>query len=330
MMRDDSELRDQLTEIERGLAVVPGPGMSLHRLVGPDRVEALDRLVSQDVKALAGGHGRLALLLAPKGQFRALMAVFGGPEELWLLAPAGRGEALTAALGRYLALSRSRLEPVAPGGAPVLLLGPRWTEAADAAGVPRELLVAGGTAAADAGQGTVRWFGQTLVGLTGVVAIASSDETAGGIELLARSLGACPAREEAVEIARIRVGFPAWGRELTDAVLPPEVGIEPLTISYSKGCYVGQETIARLRTYGHPNRRLVGVRQRDGSGAPCELPLPLTLPGEERPRGALTSLAHHPDLGGVGLALLRREVALAGTVLHGCDRSFEVGAFPLW
>lgn len=330
MTRLAHHLRDQLIEIERGLAVRFGEGPAVLRLVGPDRVEALNRVVSQEVRTLPAGEGRLALLLAPKGQFRALMAVVAGSEELWLLSPAGREETLRASLGRYLAFSKSALEPPGPGAVPVLVLGPRWTEVAAAAGAAVDVLAAGGCSVTGPPGEDVRWFGQTLQGVPGGLAHCSTDVAAAGVELLARSLGACPAGAAAVELARIRVGFPAWGRELTDAVLPAEVGIEPLTISYSKGCYVGQETVARMKTYGHTNRCLVGVRQTDGADATTELPIPLVAAGEEKPRGTLTSLAFHPDLGGVGLALVRRELAAAGTHLRGDGRSFEITSIPLW
>jgi len=113
-------------------------------------------------------------------------------------------------------------------------------------------------------------------------------------------------------------------------VLPAEAGIEEETISYSKGCYVGQETVARMRTYGHPNRGLVGLRQVTGSADTPALPLPLTAAGEEKSRGSLTSWGWHPEHGGVGLALVRRELAQPGARLAGDGREFDVTSFPLW
>ena len=189
-MRAARELRDQLAEIERGLAAATRPGLALLRLTGPDRVETLHRVVSQDVKTLQAGQGKLALLLAAKGQFRALMEVFAAPGELWLLAPVGHGDSLADSLRRYLAFSKSALEPAAPVRAPILLLGPRWTEVAAAAGAPVEALASGGMAVTDQAGESVRWFGQTLGGVPGALAFAPSDAAADSLELLARSLGA--------------------------------------------------------------------------------------------------------------------------------------------
>jgi folate-binding Fe-S cluster repair protein YgfZ len=113
-------------------------------------------------------------------------------------------------------------------------------------------------------------------------------------------------------------------------MLPPEVGIGDEAISYSKGCYVGQETIARMKTYGHPTRALVGLRQVGGISAAPVLPVPLTAAGEERARGSLTSWAWHPENGAVALGVVRRELTEAGTKLAGDGREFEVTSLPLW
>jgi folate-binding protein YgfZ len=162
------------------------------------------------------------------------------------------------------------------------------------------------------------------------VAVAHDAEALAVLRAALGAAGARPLSEKAVELARIRAGWPAWGAELTETVLPPEAGIEEETISYSKGCYVGQETLARMRTYGHPTRGLAGLRQLAGSGEKPALPVPLSALGEEKSRGTLTSWGWHPGCGGVGLALVRRELTQPGTRLAGDNREFEVTSFPLW
>jgi folate-binding protein YgfZ len=314
---------DDLRQLEDGAGWLPFPAESLVRVAGNGHREALQRVLSQDVVDLPPGEGRLALLLAPKGQFRAIMAVFAGTEQSYLLAPAGRGAELSRALSTYLLLSRCNAELVPAAGA-VAVLGLRWREIVAAAGCAT--LAEGGWVATPG----VLWFGRTLLGVPGAVAVAQDP---GGLAALRDALGTAgaePVSEGAVELARIRVGWPAWGAELTETVLPPEVGIEEETISYSKGCYVGQETIARMRTYGHPNRGLVGLRQLTGSAEKPALPVPLTAVGEERTRGSLTSWGLHPKHGGVGLALVRREMTEPGTRLAAGGREFEVRRPPLW
>ena len=85
-----------------------------------------------------------------------------------------------------------------------------------------------------------------------------------------------------------------------------------------------------MKTYGHPTRGLVGLRQLAGSVGKPTLPVRLSAVGEEKSRGALTSWGLHPEHGGVGLALVRRELTEPGTRLTGDGREFEVTPLPLW
>jgi len=316
-------LADDLRLLEDGAGWLPLAGESLVRVSGKGHREALQRVLSQDVLRLRPGEGALALLLAPKGQFRAIMAVFGDGEQSYLLAPPGRGPELSRGLNTYLRLSRCNSEPVKAAGE-IAVLGACFREAVDAAG--GAALPAGGWVEVPG----VLWFGRTLFGVPGAVAVAHDAEALAVLRAALGAAGARPLSEKAVELARIRVGWPAWGAELTETVLPPEAGIEAETISYSKGCYVGQETIARMKTHGHPTRGLVGLRQLAGSVERPALPVPLSALGEEKSRGTLTSWGWHPGCGGVGLALVRRELTEPGTRLTGDGREFEVTPLPLW
>jgi len=322
-MSEAHALADDLRQLEDEAGWLARAGECLVRVAGNGHREALQRVLSQDVLRLRPGEGGLALLLAPKGQFRAIMAVFAGAEQSYLLAPPGRGAELSRGLNRYLLLSRCTAEPVPAAGA-VAVLGPRWWETGAAAGCAT--LPEGGWAATPG----VLWFGRTLLGVPGAVAVAQDPGTLASLRHALGTSQVEPVSEAAVELARMRGGWPAWGAELTETVLPAEAGIEEETISYSKGCYVGQETVARMRTYGHPNRGLVGLRQVTGSADTPALPLPLTAAGEEKSRGSLTSCGWHPEHGGVGLALVRRELAQPGARLAGDGREFDVTSFPLW
>ncbi len=323
-MKDKAHaVADDLLQLEEGAGWLPLAGESLVRVAGTGHREALQRVLSQDVLRLRPGEGGLALLLAPKGQFRAIMAVFAGAEQSYLLAPSGRGAELSRELNRYLLLSRCSAEPVPAAGA-VAVLGPRWRDIGAAAGCAA--IPEGGWAATSG----ALWFGRTLLGVPGAVAVAQDPASLAALRDALGTARAEQVSEAAVELARIRGGWPAWGAELTETVLPPEVGIEEETISYSKGCYVGQETVARMKTYGHPNRGLVGLRQMAGSAEKPALPLPLTTAGEEKTRGSLTSWGWHPKHAGVGLALVRRELTQPGTRLAAGGREFEVTSFPLW
>jgi len=303
--------------LDSGAGVLALPDAGVVRVSGPGHRDVLQRVLSQDLDGLDPGRGRLALLLTPKGQFRAVMAVFGGAGETQLLAPPGRAAEVAGALSKFLMLSRCTAQADASAG--VAVVGAAWLDAAAAAGADRSALAAGD---ADSGREAL-WFGRTMLGVAGATAVGpawGALHVAGGREV----------SREAIELLRIRHGVPAWGNELTGTTLPPEVGIEGEAISSTKGCYVGQETMARMATYGHPTRSLAGLRQVGGPLEPPELPLPLTAAGEDRPRASLTSWSLHPQHGGVGLALVRRELAVPGTHLASPGRVFEVALFPLW
>ncbi|HUK12354.1 MAG TPA: hypothetical protein VLW17_03550 [Thermoanaerobaculaceae bacterium] len=327
-MGENADLVTQLDALERGVAFAHLPCGDVLRVVGPDHREALHRVVSQDIRGMREGDGRLALLLAPKGQFQAIMAVFAAEDGAYLLCPPGKGGAVASSLGKYLRFSHSRIEPLAHD-AGFCLLGAGWRTAAGRLVAHVDRLAAGGVSGARGEAGPI-WFGQTLLGLPGAIAV--SRDAADTARLSARFVetGAIEVGTAAIELERIRVGWPTWGAELTETVLPPEAGLEKLAISYTKGCYVGQETIARLATYGHPNRALVGLRQRSNETSSPALPLSLSAPTEEKPRGILTSWGFHPGLGGVGLGLVRRELAGPGTRLAGGSREFDVTPIPLW
>ena len=325
-MDGNGVIADRLRTLEGGAGFLALTGAGLVRVTGPGNVDALQRVVSQDLRGLASGAGRLALLLAPKGQFRALMAVFAATGETLLMAPAGRAPELAAALRKYLALSRCAAEPVPDPGGATAVVGARWAEVAAALGADTGALASGGWHGGLVDGAPVSWFGRTMLGVPGAVVTGAAEEV---LRRLAAA-GAHPVPAAAVELARIGRGEPAWGLELTENVLPPEVGIGEAAISYSKGCYIGQETMARMKTYGHPTRSLVGLRQLSGDPEAPALPAPLAEAGADTTRGALTSWARHPELGGVGLALVRRELAAAGTRLAGAGREFEVTALPLW
>jgi folate-binding protein YgfZ len=295
----------------------------LLRVTGKGHLDVLQRVLSQDVLRIQTGEGALALLLAPKGQVREIMAVFVGADQSYVLSPPGRAAAIVHSLDTFLRLSRCAAEPV-PVADAVAVLGGGWREAVTAAS-DASLSKGGWCAPAEA-----LWFGETLLGVPGAVAVALTPEALATLDTRLDAVGVRSLSAEAVELARIRVGFPAWGAELNGTVLSPEVRIDDQAISDSKGCYVGQETIARLRTYGHPTRGLVGVHQRGGSLEMPALPLALSKLREEKARGSLTSWARHPEKGGVGLALVRRELMEPGTELLGDGRVFEVTSLPLW
>ena len=149
---------------------------------------------------------------------------------------------------------------------------------------------------------------------TGVDLIGPVDRSQ---ELRGRLLdaGAREVSPQAAEIVRIESGRPRHGVDMTDDNLPAEAGIVERAVSFTKGCYVGQEPVARMHYKGHPNRHLRGLRLT----AAAEPGAPVQAGGREM--GRITSAALSPALGPVALALIRREVAPGDVVTVGPQKA---------
>lgn len=138
------------------------------------------------------------------------------------------------------------------------------------------------------------------------------------------SRGAVAVAEHAAECVRIESGRPRFGIDLDESTIPQEAGLNERAVSFTKGCYVGQETVARLFYKGKPNRHLRGLLLSEAAESGEELRL------GERVVGRLSSVAVSPEHGPIGLALVRREARPGGTVLVGDSGiSAEVVELPL-
>jgi folate-binding protein YgfZ len=124
---------------------------------------------------------------------------------------------------------------------------------------------------------------------------------AGDLPLVRAALDFPDGDEAAAEIVRVERGRPRYGVDLDDSVIPQEAGLNERAVSFTKGCYVGQETVARLFYRGKPNRRLLGLRLSEPMPSGTELKL------GEKAVGKLGSVVVSPDLGPIALALVRRE-----------------------
>jgi folate-binding protein YgfZ len=144
-------------------------------------------------------------------------------------------------------------------------------------------------------------------------------------ERLARTLverGAIATSEEAVECLRVELGRPRFGIDVDETVIPQEAGLNDRAVSFTKGCYVGQETVARLHYRGKPNRHLRGLRLSEPASPGEELRL------GDRTVGRVASMVVSPRLGPIALALVRREAEPGAEVLVGAHARAEVVALP--
>jgi hypothetical protein len=138
--------------------------------------------------------------------------------------------------------------------------------------------------------------------------------------------GARPCAAAAFDAARIEWGFPLFGRDISDKNLPQEVARDARAISFVKGCYLGQETVARIDALGHVNRTLVGVRFSSNS----ERVEPMELASDGTNAGSITSATYSPHLDSqIGLAYVRRGKNTPGTQLKSAAVDAEVVALPM-
>ncbi|HEX2046638.1 MAG TPA: glycine cleavage T C-terminal barrel domain-containing protein [Acidimicrobiales bacterium] len=264
------------------------------RATGPDVVSFLQGQLSQDVAGLAPGASTWALLLQPQGKVVAFLRVLRmGDEEFVLETDAGFGDPVVERLNRFKLRVKADLDRLA--WKCVAVRGPKAHD-----------LVDGGVVA--------DW-----PGLPGADLVGESPAPPEGVPSCAL---------EAYEAVRIEAGIPVMGKELDENTIPEEAGVVPRSVSFTKGCYTGQELVARIDSRGgNVPRRLRGLIVH---GSP---PLGATLEADGKDAGRVTSVAWSPGLGStVALAYVRRAVEPPADVVVtwvGGSAPARVEALPL-
>ena len=299
---------------------------------GPDAEEYLQGQLSQDVVVLAVGATADSLLLEPDGKLSALLRVTRTDGQGFVLdVDAGYRDAVVARLRRFLLRAKVELESL-----DWRCLSLRGAGVDEAAGGLLTVLAERGVLALP-----FEWNGWTGVDLLGPSDVVLGPE---GLDLPA-GIVACGA--DAVEACRIVSGVPAMGAELTPKTIPHEAGVVARTVSFTKGCYTGQELVARIDSRGgNVPRRLVGIVAPAGPPEVVALSPGMTLHAGEAPEGdaaaedkvvgTLTSAAWSVELGAwVALGYLHRNVAAPGPARVrsgdgiGGSRPVEVALLPL-
>jgi folate-binding protein YgfZ len=294
------EIDAQYRQLREECGLVERPERGLLIVGGTDAAEYLQGQLTNDTEAIEPGGWVYAALLDRKGHMQADMRVLrpGEGPELWLdLEPEGM-----AAASRHLQMYKIGREvevnDASDGHTLLSLIGPRATEITRA--------VDGASLRTDAGV-------DLIVPSPELDRVRDALLAAGAVEVTAA----------AAEILRIEAGRPRFGAEMGTETMPAEAGIVEQAVSFTKGCYIGQETVARLHYKGKPNRHLRGLR----FSAPAKPGQALTL--GEKEVGTLGSAAVSPALGPVGLAILRREAEPGTTLAVGEDGvTAEVVALP--
>lgn len=284
-MNEDPQVLDQYWALRRNAGWLDLSSRSRLLIKGADRKRFLHGQVTNDVNKLAVGQGCYAAIVNAKGKIESDVFIWCLEDALLLDFEPGLAQKIAARLDKYVIADDVQIEDAAQAYAMFTVQGPDATPPTHIGGhtFPNP-------------RGTAKGFD---------VFIPIADK----IDLQGRHC-----TQEALDIVRIEAGLPRFGVDMDESNLAPETGIDARAISYAKGCYIGQEVISRIRTYGQVAKALRGLK--------CEV-LPkrgdkLFLSGKEV--GYVTSAIFSPALKtNIALGYVRREHNAIGTKLDGAE-----------
>lgn len=306
-------MREQRAMSE-GQVLVDRSNRGVVRIAGPDRLTWLHSLTSQHLERLAPGTTAQALILNPQGQLEHHLTLTDDGAAVWAHVEPGTAPALVAYLDSMRFMMRVEVADVSPEFAVQTLAGP----------VPAEGGLVSGTEQAGSPVPTpavAEGFAQAVMaGPFGIDVIVKRGDVG--------KLAAAPAGMWAFEAARIAGRVARPGLDTDHKTLPHEIGMIETAVHLNKGCYCGQETVARIHNLGHPPRRLVflhldgSVDRLPGHGSAITLP-------DGKEAGFTGSAARHFELGPIGLGLIKRTVPVGATLLaDGIAAAQEVVVSP--
>ncbi len=299
-------------------------------LTGADRVRLLNGQVTNNVKDLPAGDGCYAALVTNKGRMQSDLNIHILPEEILLDFEPGLAAAIAERFDKYIIADDVQVIDAAPHYGLLSVQGPQAWAAIERTGLnftrPGKVFQSRGLKHETLGE--IYCINQPRTGTDGFDLFAPVNSLEPLAELLftaAAALGGRLAGWRALETARVESGIPRFGAEMDETNLPPEAGLDARAISYTKGCYIGQEIIARIRTYGQVAKALRGLRFADGAGGLPQRGDKLFFGDKEV--GSVSSALCSPALGGnIGLGYVRRERNEIGAKLKVRTAGGETGA----
>jgi tRNA-modifying protein YgfZ len=285
-------------------------------LTGSAAKEFLHGQVTQDITGLTPGHGCYAAFLTPKGKMLGDLRVLDTGTELLLDTERVALQALFNMIRRYSLGYNVELHKRTLECGLLSLIGPLADELITRAGATL------GAAEHDHVAAELGGVAVRVIRTDGGVDLLFAAGDTEAVRAVLLDAGAAEITEAAAEVLRIERGRPRYGVDLDDSMIPQEAGLNQRAVSFTKGCYVGQETVARLHYRGKPNRQLQGL----SSAEPLAVGTELTL--EDRVVGMVTSSASSPRHGHIGLALVRREAPAGAIVRAGAEHEAIVRELP--
>ncbi len=288
-------------------------------VLGADRQKFLNGQVTNNVKDLKPGAGCYAALITAKGKMQSDLNIYCLENELLLDFEPGLSDAVKDRLEKYIISDDAQIVDVAPHYGLLSIQGPKAAAVVQSLQlgfvIPEKRMAL--SKAQDATLGELYLMNLPRTGTVGFDLFVPTPAVAAVADKLiaaAKDAGGRVCGWQAMELARIEAGIPRFGADMDETKLPPEAGLDERAISYSKGCYIGQEVIARIRTYGQVAKSLRGLRLADDLKK-------LPVKGDklffgEKEIGFITSAAFSPSLkANIALGYVRREANKTGTEL---------------
>jgi folate-binding protein YgfZ len=315
---------DEYRAAREAVAIFDTNWHTIVELTGPDRVRYLNAIVSNDVKTLGEGRGTLALLLNPQGHILAELEIYALQEKLLVLSHAAVRGRTIATLDKFIIMDDVTMSDATEQFGSFAIEGPRaGTVIAEACGLSLEGFSEHAIAEVQIDGVACHLIRHSHFGLPGAEVIAPRERLG---TLWKSLLGSVHVQHgsaigmRALNSLRLEAGIPWFPDDFNDTVIPHEAALEATHISFTKGCYTGQEIVERVRSRGQVNRRRVQLKF-----STAEPPAPLTRlrarDGEDKtaePKevGIVTSSAFSPTANAaIGMAYVRREHNAPGTIL---------------
>jgi folate-binding protein YgfZ len=281
------------------------------RVLGPDAQDYLHRMLTNDIRALTPGHGAYACMLDINGRMIADLWVWLLDSDNMLVETALTAQdPLMAALDRYIIMEQVELEDARNALSLITVQGPEAAALVRAALKGEAPEIAFGEAwESTAGSADLILAASRRSALPGVDVYAPPEHMDSILAALAGA-GITAGAPEALETLRIEAGIPKWGVEMNDATIPLDANLEGVAVSFSKGCYPGQEIIARIHSRSKPARHLMGLRL---DGPPPPKGAQVSAGGAAI--GTVAGSALSPAFGAIALAYMKKDHDDPGTAV---------------